>query len=117
MKEELKEGGFGREKIMERLVVVPEELDQKEKEKEDVHDQIETHEGRKVSSKYVILIIITLKKCVGYTILCWFAGTCGKTMLYHQEFGYWYDRVWKSHGRSWKDTVKESPYEEDFWIN
>ena len=93
MKEELEEGGFGRGKIMERLAVVPvygpleqeapEELDQ-EKEKEDVHDQTETHEeqhqephqheetheGRKVSSKYVILIIITLKKYVGYTILC-----------------------------------------------
>ena len=69
---------------MERLVVVPEELDQEEKEKEDVHDQTETHkeqhqephqheetyEDRKVSSKYIILIIITLKKCVAYIILC-----------------------------------------------
>ena len=69
---------------MERLAVVSEELDKEEKEKEDVRDQTETHEeqhqelhqheethkGRKVSSRYVILIIITLKKCIGYTILC-----------------------------------------------
>ena len=49
MKEELKEGGFGREKIMERLDMVPvyapleeetaEKINQEEKEKEDVHEE------------------------------------------------------------------------------
>ena len=47
--EELKEGGFGREKIMERLDMVPvyapleeetaEKINQEEKEKEDVHEE------------------------------------------------------------------------------
>ena len=69
---------------MERLAVVLEELVQEEKETEDVRDQTETleeqhqephqheetHEGKKVSSKYVILIIITLKKiCRLYNII------------------------------------------------
>ena len=38
--------------------------------RQEPHKYQETHEGRKVSAKYVILIIITLKKYVGYTILC-----------------------------------------------
>ena len=91
VKEELKEGGFGKGRIIDRLALIPvyKHLQQKTHQEEhqdnvihdliysaehterhqEPHEQPHPKEGRKVILKYLMLINISFKKYISYTIL------------------------------------------------